>query len=194
MKRCLIFSPAPITVKQYLIDKQTLEELYLNQHLSQPQIARLYNVTQGAVQYWTKQYGIPVRSHSEIMHAWIKKKGYDIPENNPNWKGGRHADGKGYIHVLKKGHPHSSHGYVREHILVWEQVHNKPLPDGWAIHHLNGIPSDNRPENLVAMPAHRHDHYIPALKKRIRELEIRNSQLERSLQEGQFMLRIGGEN
>lgn len=38
-----------------------------------------------------------------------------------------------------------------EHILVWEKVHGRKLPKGYVVHHLNGDPLDNRPENLMMM-------------------------------------------
>ena len=41
------------------------------------------------------------------------------------------------------------------HVIVWERS-NGPLPEGMVVHHINGDPTDNRAENLVAM-SHR-DH------------------------------------
>lgn len=97
-----------------------------------------------------------------------------------------------YVFMLQPSHPRASKwGYVREHILVWEHIHQRLLPQGWAVHHLNGIKTDNRPENLIAMPSKRHSVYIPALKKRIRELEAKNKMLEQALERGQMMFTIG---
>ena len=65
------------------------------------------------------------------------------------------------------------HRYVAEHVLVWEQAHGQPLPEGYLIHHLNGIKDDNRPENLVALLPKDHSTGTlrELLQKRIRELE-----------------------
>lgn len=105
-------------------------------------------------------------------------------KNNPQLRtGGRYKEHTGYVMAYAPTHPRvvnankkSSKGrrqHIAEHILVWEQIHNKPLPNGWIIHHLNGIRDDNRPENLVAM--RKKDHhgwtYVKALQARIRELE-----------------------
>ena len=74
--------------------------------------------------------------------------------------------------IYNPHHPRAeSHGYVLEHILVWEEAHGKPLPKGWVIHHLNGIPNDNRPQNLLAMPDRKHRRILAAKAKRIQELE-----------------------
>lgn len=91
---------------------------------------------------------------------------------NPNWKGGVKHTNRGYVHIKQPNHPRVDNGgYVLEHILVWEKVHGKPLPEGWLIHHLNGIKDDNRPANLVAMPNKKHYLVLQAKAKRIQELE-----------------------
>lgn len=97
-------------------------------------------------------------------YAWIA---------SPAWKGGRHVRPDGYIGIYAPDHPRAKPTgyYVMEHILVWEQANERYLPKGWVIHHMNGVRDDNRIENLLAMPKSTHDRYIPALKKRIRELE-----------------------
>lgn len=73
-----------------------------------------------------------------------------------HWKGGRHIAWNGYIRVLKRDHPRAgSNGYVWEHILVMEEKLGRPLKyygkgdqRNETVHHINGIKTDNRPENL----------------------------------------------
>jgi len=92
--------------------------------------------------------------------------------NSPSWKGGRVRQTGGYIRIKEPNHPKANKaGYVLEHQLVWEQANNKPLPDGWHIHHLNGIPDDNRIVNLAAMPSKKHYLVLQVKAKRIQELE-----------------------
>lgn len=108
------------------------------------------------------------------MHLHESRKGiinHKRGKEHPNWKGGR-IYSSGYVFVCKPEHHRSNRdGYVREHILVWEQVHGKPLPDGWIVHHLNGVKDDNKPKNLVGLPSKKHSLVLQAKAKRIQELE-----------------------
>ena len=104
------------------------------------------------------------------------------PENHPAWKGGRAKHGD-YIKVKFYDHLRANkYGYVLEHIIVWEQFNGKPVPRGHAIHHLNGIKNDNRPENLVAIAHAEHIHRGVPYQKRIIELEEENMKLKMMLQ------------
>lgn len=65
-------------------------------------------------------------------------------ENNNNWKGGKHLRIDGYASVSVGGNV-----VVLEHLRICEKVLGKPLPAKAVVHHVNGIRSDNRNENLV---------------------------------------------
>lgn len=112
--------------------------------------------------------GILIDYRSKFCHKHAVKKA----ERHYNWKGGT-TKCRGYILVFKPDHPRAvgRGGYVREHFLVWEQGHGKSIPEGWVIHHINGIKSDNRLCNLVAMPNKKHNKLIEIQQKRIQELE-----------------------
>lgn len=91
---------------------------------------------------------------------------------NHNWRGGRLQNHDGYIKILLPNHPRAdSKGYVFEHIVVWERFNGKPLPEGFIVHHINGIKSDNRPSNLVGLPNKKHIRLIALKERRIQELE-----------------------
>lgn len=72
-----------------------------------------------------------------------------------NWKGGRTIDKYGYIMVVVRDHPHSllkcNTEYLMEHRLVMEKKLRRYLNSNEHVHHINGVKTDNRIENLVIM-------------------------------------------
>jgi hypothetical protein len=96
---------------------------------------------------------------------------FQLGERNKGWKGGRTSK-EGYV-LVRTDRKRSERRYIPEHRLIWEQTHGKSLPNGWLVHHLNGIKYDNRPENLIALPTKKHFRLIPAMQKRIQELEAK---------------------
>lgn len=72
------------------------------------------------------------------------------PEEASNYSGGRSVNAAGYVWVLKADHPNANQlGYVFEHRLVVSESIGRPLEKWEVVHHINGIKSDNRIENLV---------------------------------------------
>lgn len=69
-----------------------------------------------------------------------------VGDRGPSWKGGRHLKANGYI--ASKG--------TLEHRLVIERHLGRKLLGTEHVHHLNGIRSDNRIENLVVMDGIEH--------------------------------------
>lgn len=161
------------------LDLDLVKHLYVDEYLSAEVIAKQSGCGASTVLRRLAELGC-VRDREQVAKL---KSG----PNNPLWKGGRRIAG-GYIVVWARGHHRANkQGYVREHILVWEQAHNKKLPQGWEVHHLNGITTDNRPNNLLALPNQKHQLIIPKMKERIRQLEIENHQLRRALENNQMI-------
>jgi len=79
-------------------------------------------------------------------------------ERNPFWKGGRSVASNGYV-LIRVGVDHhlaDCRGYAYEHRLVAEAKLNRRLVPKEAVHHINGIKDDNRPENIEVLPTRAH--------------------------------------
>lgn len=84
-------------------------------------------------------------------------------KHSHNWKGGRSVASNGYvlIYVGKDHHLADVRGYAYEHRLVAEQKLGRPLRKGEIPHHINGVKTDNRPQNIEVVEsefAHRVEH------------------------------------
>ena len=159
-----------------------VKEMYINGR-SIPAISKITGLSRAGVRHRLLVEGCILRDRITAMAAG--KRGLAVPRrrgiNHPSWKGGRIIDARGYIRLYSPEHPRATNGYVFEHILVWEQAHQQELPKGYIVHHLNGLTSDNRIENLVALPSRRHYFVLQEKASRIQELEKRCEQLEERL-------------
>lgn len=114
-------------------------------------------------------------------------------ELNPAWKGGKIKDKDGYIRILAP-HLHNKKGasrYMLEHRMIVESSIGRRLEKDEIVHHLNGIRSDNRIENLEIIKIsfdgktnHETWTYPKALQKRIKDLENQLEQLTKENAEG----------
>lgn len=155
--------------------KRTLSEgTKIKMHMSA--LARLPMLEETKQQISVALKGRP-RSLEAIQNAAEGRRGIF-----PN--GGKTFSSNGYC-MIRVGSD-----YIAEHRLIWERTHNQNLPKDWVVHHLNGVKTDNRPCNLLAMPRKSHQSELvnQALKQRIRELEVEIKILERASEGNQTLV------
>ena len=105
-------------------------------------------------------------------HKYLKVKDSFVHgmngSNHPMWKGGEILNSQGYILVYSPNHPYKDkRNYIREHRLVMEKYIGRFLLPSEVIHHINGIKTDNRIENLkiVSNEEHSRNHCYQRKKK-----------------------------
>lgn len=96
--------------------------------------------------------------------AWIKKGGgkfcskpcYDLSQRKSVT-----VRDDGYIQVKMPDHLRANKwGFIYEHILIAEKKIGRPLNKREVVHHINGNPSDNTPDNLLIFDSRgAHTHY-----------------------------------
>ena len=84
-------------------------------------------------------------------------KKHNIGKRNPNWKGGRYKNDKGYIMINLPKHPKAKYNrpYISEHVLITEAFIGRFLRKGEVIHHIDFNPSNNKINNLMVFPNHK---------------------------------------
>ena len=121
------------------LEIEQIMRLYTVEKLSQAIIARKYHTHQIAISKILRMNGIEHRERSGEHHG--------------SWKGGRSIGSSGYMLVrIQPNHKYfcmaQKNRYVGEHRLVMAERLGRPLASSETVHHINGLKTDNRPDNL----------------------------------------------
>lgn len=131
---------------------------------TQAEIGEALGVSQKVVWRFMKNHGIKAR---------VSCKRDQRGEKNSYWRGGRRISKEGYVEIYMPDYPKAKpNGYVREHTLVAERMLGRPLvffgmrdSRTEVVHHINGIKTDNRPENLLVLCVNEHHKLHSAVTK-----------------------------
>ena len=119
--------------KRIKIDSNELKKL-LDREIPMVDIGKFFECSKHTIYRRMKRLGINS----------IRKPGYRFNHS-------------GYKLIFKPEHPNSTNGgYIREHRLVMENYLGRYLKPNEDIHHINGIKTDNRIENLQVMTKSQH--------------------------------------
>lgn len=115
-----------------------------------------------------------------VCRKCLSKYLKNIPaENAAHWINEKTKDRWGHILIHKSLVPEKYHylvckkNYLFEHRFIMAKKISRKLKQEEIVHHINGAPDDNRPENLVIVDKNNHERYtlLKLAQKRIKELE-----------------------
>lgn len=146
-----------------------------------------YNVYPSVVK-WNK-----IRGRKNKFCSNKCRNTFFIGEKSYLWKGGRYLAPSGYIRLLDNN---ERCGFRYEHRVVIEKHLGRRLKKGEQIHHINGIKTDNRIENLMVVSPKEHSKFHPigkGEKSNYKKLTWRQvCQIRRKYKTGKYTLEMLG--
>lgn len=129
--------------KKKLLDRDLIIRLYVDEKKSLNEVEHETGFHAETVRQRLLDWGIPTRSHSEAASGRL----------HYSWKeiGHKTIDCNGYV-LLKIGEDE----WVSEHIYVIEQSIGRKIAKGEVVHHIDGVRTDNRLENLELTTISKH--------------------------------------
>jgi hypothetical protein len=134
-----------------------------------------------------KNHSQPIACHSKHPNQAKKQTG----PGNHQWKGGTYLQSNGYIYELATNSPYinmsNKDGYILQHRLRMAEKLHRGLSIQEKVHHINGIKTDNRVENLELISQADHNTYKQMcayceLRKEIKLLRWELKELKSQLQ------------
>ena len=140
-------------------DPETLERLYWSEGKEVQEIADMSDVTYSTVHYHMEKNGIDRRSNAEVKRK--ERAGFRTSTN-------------GYEHSICSWFEKQKTLKIHRLVAVAEWGYEKVADN--QVHHINGIPWDNRPENieLLSQSEHMGKHAQNGdLKRKLTESDVR---------------------
>jgi hypothetical protein len=118
--------------------KPQIQSMIEVEKLTQRKVAEMLGVNPTSIERACKRWGLNTQ-----------RTGPRDLDGHPNWKGGRYQLGR-YWYVRADAHPLATKaGYVAEHRLVMESKIGRYLTQKEVVHHIDGNPENNHPDNLM---------------------------------------------
>jgi transposase len=124
-------------------DKDRMVEKYVEQQMNAREIAEEWGCTRSNILEWLHKHGIEVRGRLEEAARAQRKRPPRI-----------HTDKRGYEYFECSAFGRTD--YLRVHRLVAVAEMGVDAVGDKIVHHVNGVPWDNRPENLELMSRSEH--------------------------------------
>jgi len=142
---------------------------------------------------WVKLIkGKPVYNY---CNPCMQKRVRPIGDKSTRWKGGKSKTVHGYILIWLSPNDFfypmiNGTGCVFEHRLIVAKHINRCLLPWEVVHHINGIKSDNRIENLQLLPSAKYHIVDSVVKQHIKRLETKIDKLIEGQRQFEIEIRL----
>lgn len=151
------------------VNKEELAEMYLQQRLSIPDIAKATGIPKSTVRYYLLKHGVQLRRREEWMDLSRHKMGLHLKgkkrvlteEHKQSLTRGRRRywEGRTKGYDIHNGYKRLTQGENCGrllHVVIMEEHIGRRIKKGEVVHHINENKLDNRIENLRLMTLSEH--------------------------------------
>jgi transposase-like protein len=176
-------------VKGSFYSAEWLRDQYLVKGMTIRDISAAAGVGYNTVIAWLKRHEIKARTASEASKLSKKNTGkFAKGDKHRLFKGGRFVNWRGYVEIRIESSVAGKSIYVLEHRHVMATHLGRALTKKEIVHHINGVKTDNRLENLRLLRPDQHSpvlhitEQLEAVKEELRLLKEHNDSLQKALE------------